>query len=129
MKIEHIAIYVHDMEREKDFFVKYFRADSSEKYHNFQSGFSSYLLTFDGGARLEIMQRPTMEDPPTGTWRTGWHHIALEVGDRKDVDDLTKRIQADGYRVVSGARATGDGYYQSTILDDEGNSIEIFAKP
>lgn len=129
MKIEHVAIYVHDMEREKDFFAKYFGATSSEKYHNFQSGFSAYFLTFEDGARLEIMQRPTMEDPLKGTWRTGWHHIAIDVGNRDAVDELTKRIQADGYRVVSGARLTGDGYYESTILDDEGNSIEIFAEP
>ena len=129
MKIEHIGLYVHDMEKAKNFFVKYFKADASELYHNFNSGFSSYFLTFDGGSRLEIMQRPTMEDPPKGTYRTGYHHIAIEVGDRKDVDDLTKRIQEDGYKIVSGARMTGDGYYESTILDEEGNSVEIFAKP
>lgn len=129
MKIEHVAIYVNDMEQEKDFFVKYFKADSSEKYHNFKSGFSSYFLTFEGGSRLEIMQRPTMDDMPKGNYRTGWHHIAIEVGDRKDVDDLTKKIQADGYRVISGARMTGDGYYESVIADHEENEIELFAKP
>ena len=115
------------MERAKDFFVKYFNADSSEKYHNFRSGFSSYFLTFEGGARLEIMQRPSMDNPPKGTYRTGYHHIAIAVGKRKDVDEITARIQKDGYSVFSGARETGDGYYESTILDDEGNSIEIVA--
>ena len=129
MKIEHVAMYVNDMERAKNFFVKYFKADASELYHNFNSGFSSYFLTFDGGSRLEIMQRPSMEDQPKGTYRTGYHHIAIEVGDRKDVDDMTKRIQDDGYRVFSGARTTGDGYYMSSIYDEEGNTIEIFAKP
>ncbi|MCR5834678.1 MAG: VOC family protein [Selenomonadaceae bacterium] len=127
MKIQHVAIYVHDMEGEKDFFVKYFGAKASEKYHNFKSGFSSYFLSFDDGAILEIMQRPTMEDLTKGTWRTGWHHIAIEVGGRKDVDDLTRRIQEDGYSIVSGARTTGDGYYESSVLDNEGNSIEIIA--
>ena len=128
MRIEHVAIYVHDMEKARDFFVKYFNADASEKYHNFKSGFSSYFLTFDGGSRLEIMQRPTMDDPPKGTYRTGYHHIAIEVGDRKDVDDITKRLQKDGYEIFSGPRTTGDGYYESTILDEEGNSIELIAE-
>ena len=120
MRIEHVAMYVNDMERERDFFVKYFKADASEKYHNFKSGFSSYFLTFEDGARLEIMQRPKMEDDPKGTYRTGYHHIAIEVGDRKDVDD-------DGYRIVSGARATGDGYYIGIVADEEGNEIELKA--
>ena len=128
MRIEHVAIYVHDMEKARDFFVKYFNADASEKYHNFKSGFSSYFLTFDGGSRLEIMQRPTMDDPPKGTYRTGYHHIAIEVGDRKDVDDITKKLQKDGYEIFSGPRTTGDGYYESTILDEEGNSIELIAE-
>lgn len=128
MKIEHVAMYVKDMEKEKDFFVKYFKADSSEKYHNFKSGFSSYFLTFDGGSRLEIMERPNVEEVKHGNYFMGFHHIAVEVGDRKDVDDMTKKIAADGYRVLNGARATGDGYYISVVLDDEGNEIEIFAK-
>ena len=127
MRIEHVAMYVHDMEKAKNFFVKYFNAKASEKYHNFQSGFSSYFVTFDSGSRLEIMQRPSMEDPPKGTYRTGYHHISIEVGDRKDVDDLTKKLQNDGYRVFSGARTTGDGYYMSVIFDEEGNSVEIAA--
>ena len=128
MRIEHVAMYVNDMERARDFFVKYFKADASEKYHNFKSGFSSYFLTFDDGARLEIMQRPKMEDDPKGTYRTGYHHIAIEVGDRKDVDDMVKRLQNDGYRIVSGARATGDGYYIGIVADEEGNEIELKAQ-
>ena len=128
MRIEHVAMYVNDMERARDFFVKYFNADASEKYHNFKSGFSSYFLTFDDGARLEIMKRPTMEDNPKGTYRTGYHHIAIEVGDRKDVDDMTKRMKEDGYNILNGARTTGDGYYESVVADEEGNEIELFAK-
>ena len=128
MRIEHIAIYVNDMEKARDFFCKYFNAKSAEKYHNFRSGFSSYFLTFDDGSHLEIMNRNTMDDPPKGTYRTGYHHIAIEVGDRKDVDDMTKRLQEDGYHVVSGARTTGDLCYASVITDEEGNEIELIAK-
>ena len=128
MKIEHVAIYVNDMEREKLFFIKYFNATTGEKYHNFRSGFSSYFLTFDDGSHLEIMHRETMDDPPKGTYRTGYHHIAIEVGDRKDVDDMTKRLQEDGYHIVSGPRTTGDLCYASVITDEEGNEIELIAK-
>ena len=128
MRIEHVAMYVNDMEKCRDLFVKYFKARSAEKYHNFRTGFSAYFLTFEDGSHLEIMQRPTMDDPPKGTYRTGYHHIAIEVGDRKDVDDMTKRLQEDGYNVVSGARTTGDLCYASVITDEEGNEIELIAK-
>lgn len=129
MRIEHVAMYVNDMEAAKDFFVKYFNAKTSEKYHNFRSGFSSYFLTFDGGSRLEIMQRPTMSDPPKGTYRTGFHHIAICVGGGSSVDAMVKRIQEDGYKVVSGARWTGDNLYEAVVNDHEGNEIEIIAEP
>lgn len=125
MKIEHAAIYVDDLERTREFFIKYFDAGSNEMYHNQRTGFRSYFLSFGDGARLEIMSRPDtagMEKPLT---RTGFAHIAFSVGGREQVDDLTARLREDGYRVVSGPRTTGDGYYESCILDLEGNQIEI----
>ena len=128
MKIEHVAMYFHDLERAKNFFVKYFGAKANAKYHNAKTGFSSYFLTFDDGARLEIMQRPTLEDFPKNTWHAGLHHISFEVGDNNDVDALTEKFRADGYTVTSNPRTTGDGYYESVILDDEGNLIELAAK-
>ena len=128
MRIEHVAMYVNDMERARDFFIKYFNSKTGEKYHTFRSGFSSYFLTFEDGSHLEIMQRPKMDDSPKGTYRTGYHHIAIEVGDRKDVDDITKKLQQDGYNIVSGARTTGDLCYASVITDEEGNEIELIAK-
>ncbi len=129
MKIEHVAIYVNDMEAEKNFFVKYFDAKTSEKYSNFRNDFSSYFLTFDDGSRLEIMNRTSMTDPAKTPYRTGFHHIAMEVGDRKDVDDIVKKLDADGYKIINGARTTGDGYYAAVVDDNEGNEIEIIAKP
>ncbi|MBR6013053.1 MAG: VOC family protein [Selenomonadaceae bacterium] len=129
MKIEHVAIYVNDMEAEKNFFVKYFDAKTSEKYSNFRNDFSSYFLTFDDGSRLEIMNRTSMTDPAKTPYRTGFHHIAMEVGDRKDVDDIVKKLDADGYKILNGARTTGDGYYAAVVDDNEGNEIEIIAKP
>ncbi len=128
MRIGHVAMYVNDMERERDFFVKYFGAKTSSKYSNFQTNFSNYWLTFDNNTELEIMQREGMIDPPKGAYRTGYHHIAITVMDRKEVDDLTRRLEKDGYQVAKGARMTGDKRYESVVLDPEGNEIEIIAE-
>ena len=128
MRIGHVAMYVNDMERERDFFVKYFGAKTSSKYSNFQTNFSNYWLTFDNNTELEIMQREGMIDSPKGGYRTGYHHIAITVMDRKEVDDLTRRLEKDGYQVAKGARMTGDKRYESVVLDPEGNEIEIIAE-
>ena len=128
MRIGHVAIYVNDMERERDFFVKYFGAKASSKYSNFNTNFSNYWLTFDNNTELEIMQREGMIESPKGGYRTGYHHLAITVMDRKEVDDLTKRLAEDGYQVAKGARMTGDKRYESVVLDPEGNEIEIIAE-
>lgn len=125
MYIEHIAMYVNDLEKTKAFFEKYFGASSNYKYYNKTTGFKSYFLTFDGGARLEIMNRPQMEDAGKTMARTGYIHIAFSVGSKEKVDELTEKIIEDGYEVISGPRTTGDGYYESCIVGIEGNQIEI----
>ncbi|MBQ4403760.1 MAG: VOC family protein [Selenomonadaceae bacterium] len=128
MKIEHVAMYVNDLEAEKNFFVKYFNAKAGSKYSNFRNDFSNYFLKFDDGSRLEIMTRNSATDAEKTRYRTGFHHIAISVGDRKDVDDMMKKFDADGVIVVSGARTTGDGYYAAVVVDPEGNEIEIIAE-
>ena len=125
MKIEHIALYVNDLEGARDFFVKYFGANSNEGYHNTRTDFRSYFLTFEDGARLEIMTKPDLTDSGDFLNRYGYAHLAFSVGSREAVDDLTARLKADGYPVYSGPRVTGDGYYESCILGFEGNLIEI----
>ncbi len=105
MKIEHIAMVVNDLEAAKDFFVTYFDGKTNELYHNKITGFQSYFISFDDGARLEIMNKPGM-------------------GAEK-VDELTAMLKADGYEVLSGPRTTGDGYYESCVVAVEGNQIEI----
>lgn len=125
MRIEHAAIYVNDIEAEKKFFTRYFGASAGEMYHNKNTGFRSYFLSFDGGARLEIMTAPGIQDMDKLPLRTGFAHLAFSVGSCKEVDALTERLRADGYAVVSGPRVTGDGYYESCILDAEGNRIEM----
>lgn len=125
MKIEHIAMYVNDLESVRDFFVKYFGAVCNDGYYNSKTGFRSYFLLFDDGARLEIMNKPQMEDEVKSPVRTGYIHIAFSVGSKEKVDFLTRQMQEDGYEVVSGPRTTGDRYYESCIIGIEGNQIEI----
>jgi lactoylglutathione lyase len=125
MKIEHIAMYVNDLEAARGFFVKYFCGKSNDGYHNPNTDFRSFFITFDDGARLEIMKKPVMDDLDKPLNRTGFIHLAFSVGSKEAVDELTVRLKSDGYEVVSGPRTTGDGYYESCIVGIEGNQIEI----
>lgn len=125
MKIEHVAMYVNDLEKAKLFFEKYLSAKASEEYHNVKTNFRSYFLSFDDGARLEIMNKPVMSDLEKDLNRTGFIHVAFSVGSKEKVDSLTLELKKDGYEVVSGPRTTGDGYYESCVVVFEGNQIEI----
>ena len=125
MNIEHIAMYVRNLEAAKDFFVKYLGAASNSGYHNKNTDFRSYFLSFDSGARLEIMTRLEMADSHNDIARTGYIHIAFSLGSKEKVDELTARLKADGYEVLSGPRTTGDGYYESCIVGIEVNQIEL----
>ena len=125
MKIEHVAMYVNELESARDFFVKYLGGVSNDGYHNKTTGFRSFFISFDDGARLEIMNKPSMEDITKPVNRTGYIHIAFSVGSVEEVDHLTRRFREDGFEVLSGPRTTGDGYYESCILGIEGNQIEI----
>lgn len=125
MRIEHVAMYVNDLEKAKAFFEKYLGATSNDGYHNLKTEFRSYFLSFDDGARLEIMNKPEMDDSDKTLARTGYVHIAFSVGDKEKVDLLTKELKNDGYQVISGPRTTGDGYYESCVIGIEGNQIEI----
>ena len=125
MKIEHVALYVNDLERVREFFMKYFGATSNDGYHNPVKKFRSYFLSFDDGSRLEIMNKAAMDDAAKTLNRTGLIHIAFSVGSKEKVDELTAQLKADGYEAVSGPRTTGDGYYESCVVAIEGNQIEI----
>ncbi|MCR5650880.1 MAG: VOC family protein [Lachnospiraceae bacterium] len=125
MKIEHIAMFANDIDAARDFFVKYLGGRSNDGYHNKNTDFKSYFVSFDDGARIEIMNEPGMEDPVKTMRRTGYHHLAFSVGSKEEVDRLTKKFKDDGYEVLRGPRTTGDGYYESCIVGIEGNQIEI----
>ena len=125
MKIDHIAMYVNDLEAARDFFITFLGGRSNDGYHNRVTDFRSYFISFDDGARLEIMNKPDMTDPEKSVNRTGYIHIAFSVGSRERVNALTEQLRAAGYEVVSGPRTTGDGYYESCVAAIEGNLIEI----
>lgn len=125
MRIEHVAINVRNLERTRDFFVKYFGAEVGEMYHNPRTGLRSYFLDFGDGARLETMNWPTMPEGNFDKHALGYTHICMSVGSREAVDAMTARLLHDGYRHVSGPRVTGEGYYESCILLDDGEELEL----
>ena len=125
MMIEHIAMYVNDLERAKDLFIRYFEGKAGEKYQNREIGFQSYFISFQNGSRLELMHRTDMADMDKPPARTGYVHIAFSVGTKQQVDVLTRQMENDGYHVLSRPRTTGYGYYESCLIDFEGNQIEI----
>lgn len=125
MKIEHIAMYVNDLEKAKNFFIEYFDGHANAGYYNKTTHFRSYFITFDEGSRLEIMQKPEVSDFEKPPARTGYIHVAFSVGSKEAVDALTERLKNAGFKVASGPRTTGDGYYESCIVAIEDNQIEI----
>ena len=127
MRIEHVAIWTHDLERLRQFYETYFGGTAHAKYVNPRKQFESYFLTFANGARLELMQMSGVPLSKNDTEQqfTGYIHIACSIGSREAVDALTDRLQHDGYRILDGPRTTGDGYYESVVLDPDGNRLEI----
>ena len=125
MKIEHLALYVWDLEGAKAFFETYFEARSNSLYHNPKTGFSSYFLSFADGARLDIMTKASVDQNQLPLERLGFIPLAFSLGSKERVDQLTQRLVADGYELLSGPRTTGDGYYESCLLGFEDNMIEL----
>ncbi len=127
MRLEHVALYVEDLEAMRAFYCEHLGATSNAKYHNLKTGFQSYFLSFEDGARVEIMSHP--ESVPSGRQERalGYSHLSFSLGSRVAVDEKTRRLADAGVRVISQPRQTGDGYYESVILDPEGNQIELVA--
>ena len=126
MRIDHIALCVRDLEAMRDFYIKHFGATAGKLYHNPRTGLRTYFLSFDGGARVELMQKPGTL-PGNSELREGWAHLSFSLGSREAVDATTERLRAAGCAVESGPRVTGDGYYESCVLDPEGNRVELLA--
>ena len=126
MKIDHIALFCKDLEQMRQFFLDHFEAESNEQYHNPRTGLRTYILTFpNGGARLELMQRPDTIDADPSKPNIGFIHISFTLGSKEAVDEKTRELNEAGYKVVDGPRITGDGYYESRIIGPEGIQIEV----
>jgi lactoylglutathione lyase len=126
MGIDHIALFCKDLEEMRQFFIDHFSALSNEQYHNPRTGLRTYILSFpDGGARLEVMQRPDTVDADPSKLNIGFVHVSFAVGSSDAVDSKTAELADAGYKVASGPRTTGDGYYESCIIGPEGIQIEI----
>lgn len=127
MKIDHLAIWVDDLEIMREFYLTYFNVTSNEKYTNIKKGFTSYFLDFsEGKTRIELMNMNNIiHEPNKRGFMKGIAHFAISVGSKDAVNALTERLRADGFIVESEARTTGDGYYESVVLDPEGNYVEI----
>ncbi len=127
MKVDHIGLYVEDLEKAKSFFIKYFDAVANSIYHNIKTGLQTYFLTFKDGIRLEIMQKPNIKAYPYDQNKDGYHHIAFRCTSKEEVNVLTKKLIDDGYQVLSGPRGTGDGYYETLFLYEQYH-IELIYK-
>ena len=126
MKIDHIALWTSDLEKLRKFYHDYFGMKAGEKYENRQKGFSSYFLSFENGARIEIMKTENNSgDSDRKSFSVGLAHFAISVGSVDAVNNLTERLKNDGYKIIGEPRTTGDGYYESVFLDPDGNTIEI----
>jgi lactoylglutathione lyase len=127
MKIDHIAIWTKNLDKMRHFYELYFQGKSGEKYINPRKNFESYFIEFESGTRLELMEKleiNTKLHDDTENY-LGITHFAFSTGNRQQVDHLTERLRTDGYRIIGEPRTTGDGYYESVILDPDGNKVEI----
>ena len=127
INIEHIALWVRDLDEFCAFYERNFGASVGPLYENRTKGFRSRFLSFSSGARIEAMSTTTLSPVqlPDGAQRMGLTHLAISLGTEAAVDKLTAELKARGVTVLDGPRRTGDGYYESVILDPEGNRIEL----
>lgn len=130
MKLHHIAIWVNDLERIKDYYIRYFDAVANDIYINKTTGFSSYFLKFPFGSQIEIMHRPDIPDNLNDTIKQykGYIHLAFEVKSSEEVEAKAKELQKAGFPILRGPRTTGDGYYEFETLDPENNRLEVLFK-
>lgn len=124
-KIEHLALWSTDIDRLRLFYEKYFGAKANRKYVNPKKNLQTYFLAFDGGSRLELMQRPEVYSYNKPVYYAGYTHLAFSLGSQEKVDALTRRLTREGYQLVDGPRTTGDGYYESVVMDPDGNFVEL----
>ena len=128
MTLEHVAIWTDRLEELKDYYVKYFGGIPNDKYTNKNNLFESYFLTFASGARLEIMTKPNIPDNRNDrviAQHKGIIHLAFGADTTKEVEEKAKQLEAAGFKILSGPRKTGDGYYEFETLDPDDNRLEV----
>lgn len=126
MQLTHIAIWTNELERAREFYVKYFNGKSNEKYVNPKKGFASYFITFEGEASLEIMQRTDVTEERSGLF-IGLAHFAFSVGSKEKVNEMIEMFRKEGYNITGEPRTTGDGFYEGSVEDPDGNIVEVIA--
>jgi lactoylglutathione lyase len=127
MRIDHIAIWTKHIDKMRHFYEKYFEGKSGDKYINPRKNFESYFIEFDTGSRLELMEKLEVDSKLHDDIENylGITHFAIATGTRSKVDQLTEQLRSDGYKIIGEPRVTGDGCYESIVLDPEGNKVEI----
>jgi lactoylglutathione lyase len=122
-------MWTTDLDRLAAFYQQHFGASIGPKYTNPAKGFESRFLTFEVGTRIELMQSSLLEPVriDRGSQRMGLTHLAIAVGSEHRVDEITSTLRRAGFEVLDGPRRTGDGYYESVVLDPDGNRIELAA--
>ena len=128
MRIHHIAIWTFRLEEMKEFYVRYFKGTSNEKYVNPKKGFESYFIRFDCGADLELMSRTDVQNTPIGENRLGLTHFAFALDSKEEVLELTEKLRSAGYTISGEPRTSGDGYFDSVVLDPDGSRVECVFK-
>jgi lactoylglutathione lyase len=130
MMIDHVAIWTTQLERLKDYYIKYFHGCANEKYLNNDKHFESYFVSFDSGARLELMQMPgipeNLNDPVVKQY-LGIIHLSFGMESMDLVNDKFIELKKDGFRILREPRKTGDGYWEFETLDPDNNRIEVSA--
>ena len=125
LRLHHVALWVSDLERMREFYVSVLGATSGALYENSRTGFRSYFLSFPDGARVELMSQSARKEAPPAERGLGYAHIALSVGSRPAVDETVERLRGIGVTVLGEPRVTGDGYYEAVVEDPEGNRVEL----
>ena len=129
VRIDHVGIWTENLDRLREFYERYFGALASPKYENSHRQFTSYSLGFLDGCRIEVMSVPGLFARRNSSHAPaiGYAHVSISVGSEQEVDRLTARLREDGFPVLDGPRRTGDDFYESVVLDPDGNRIEITA--
>lgn len=129
MRIEHIGLWVKDLERMRDFYVTQLGGQAGPLYENPRKGFRSYFISFDNGARLELMSQVGRQESPASLTTCGYAHLAFALPGKTAVDETVRYLEAAGYVITGRPRTTGDGYYEAVAQDPEGNLIELVCEP